>query len=185
MAEDGVDTSNTSIRHFGGEQVKWGLWAANLERLEVLFRSSKAAPLDPSLYKDGWAALSQGSSGAIKSFIDEHDPSMPLVRALSAYLLRFSDFNDGLGSIDRSLLGAGTDEMKESAYTVGSAMAKGEPKNDLISDLVLFKRLVDLSRVTPDPWFRMEGDLRGMRSSLAQITDSGKEARARYSIQPL
>ncbi len=185
LTEDEVDTSDISVRYFGGEQVKWGLGTIRLEEFEVLFNTSIANPLDPKLYSDAWKAISQGSGEAIRSFIEEQDPSTPMVTALSTYLLRFPDFNGGLGSIERSLLGAGTDDMKKSAYTVGNAMAKGEPEADHIGDLILFKRLVDLSSVTPDPWFRIEGDPRRMRSSSAQITESGKEARARYSVKAL
>jgi hypothetical protein len=185
LTEDKVDTAGISIRYFGGEQVKWGLGAINVEELEVLFRSSMSDPFDPKFYSDAWKAISQSNGLAIKSFIEEQDQSNPMVAALSAYLLRFPDFNGGLGSIERSLLGAGTDELKKSAYTVGNAMAFGEPEADHIGDLLLFKRLVELSSVTPDPWFKMEGDPRRMRSSSAQITESGKEARARYSVQAL
>ena len=182
---DGVDTSGISVRYFDGQQVEWGLGAIRGEELESLYKSSEAVPLDTKLYSDAWSAISQGSGEAIKSFIEEHAPPFPMVRALSAYLLRFPDFNGGLGSIERSLLAAGTDEMKKSAYTVGNAMAMGEPKDDHVGDLILFKRLVELSGVEPDPWFKLEGNPRHMRSSSAQITETGKEARAKYSVQVL
>jgi hypothetical protein len=108
-----------------------------------------------------------------------------MAQALPAYLLRFPDFNDGVGSIERSLLGAGTLEMKNAAYTVGTAMALGEPERDRIGDLILFKRLIALSRIEPDPWFILEGNMQHMRSCLAQITESGKAARAKYSVEVL
>jgi len=105
--------------------------------------------------------------------------------ALSAYLLRFPDFNGGLGSIERSLLGAGTEDMRKSAYTVGGAMAKGEPQNDHVGDMVLFKKLIELCRADSDRWFSLEGDPQHMSSCSVQLTESGKEARAKYSVQPL
>lgn len=182
---DGVDTSGISVRNFGGQQVKWSLGTIWVEEFESLYVSSEAAPLDAKLYSDAWSVISQGSGEAIKSFIKGEDPSTPMAKALSAYLLRFPDFNGGLGSIERALLGAGTIEMKKSAYTVGNAMALGEPANDQVGDLILFKTLVGLSGVEPDPWFKLEGNTRHMRSCSAQITESGKEARARYSVQSL
>lgn len=185
LTKDEVDTSGISVRYFGGEQVKWGLGTIRVEELEVLFSSSIAISFDPKLYNDAWEAISQGSGKAIESFIEAQDPSLPMVRALSAYLLRFPEFNGGIGSIERSLLEAGTDDMRKSAYTVGNAMANGKPDADHIGDLVLFSRLVELSGVSTDPWFRIEGDPRRMRSCLAQITQSGKEARAKYSAQVL
>jgi hypothetical protein len=99
--------------------------------------------------------------------------------------LRFPEFNGGLGSIERSLLGAGTIEMKKSAYTVGNAMALGEPENDQIGDQILFRKLVELSGAEPEPWFKIEGNPRHMRSCAAQITENGKLARAKYSVQLL
>ena len=185
LSLDKVDASGISVRHFGGDKAKWGLGALTVEEFESLYEFSATAPLDLRLYGDLWSVFSNGSGGAIKTIIEGRDKSTPLVKALSAYLLRFPDFNDGLGSIERALLGAGTDEMKKSAYTVGLAMACGGPTNDHVGDLILFKRLVELSGMASEPWFRLEGDMRNMRSSWAQITHSGKDACARYSVQPL
>ena len=182
---DGIDISGINMRNFSGQQVKWGLGTIGVEEFETLYKSSETTPFDTKLYGDAWGVISQGSGEAIKSFIEGQAPSTPMAKALSAYLLRFPDFNGGLGSIERSLLGAGTVDMKKSAYTVGNAMALGEPENDQVGDLILFKRLVELSRVAPDPWFKLEGNTRHMRTCLAQITESGKEARARYSVQVL
>jgi Domain of unknown function (DUF1835) len=179
---DGVDTSGISVRNFSGQQVKWGLGALQVEELESLYKYSEAAPFDTRLYRDAWTAISQGSGEAIKRFITGQNLPTPMAKALSAYLLRFPDFNSGLGSIERALLGAGTIEMKKSAYTVGNAMALGEPENDQVGDCLLFKKLVELSAAEPNPWFKLEGDSRHMRSCSAQITESGREARAKYSV---
>lgn len=182
---DEVDTTDIYVRVFGGEAVKWGLGTARVEEIEFLFKSSATEPLDAKLYNCVWNLISQSSSEAISNFIADQDPSTPLTRALSAYLLRFPEFNGGLGSIERALLGAGTVEMKKCGYTVGGAMALGEPSNDHFGDLLLFKRLVELSEVSPDPWFKLEGSTQHMRSSSAQITYSGKKARIKYSVQLL
>ena len=76
-------------------------------------------------------------------------------------------------------------KMKKAAYTVGAAMALGEPANDQGGDLTLFKRLVELSEVSPNPWFKLDGDTQHMRSCSAQLTDVGQEARDKYSVQLL
>lgn len=185
LAVDRVDTSGILIRHLAGSRPSWGLGAFGDEELQSLYLSSKAAPFDPALYAAAWKAISCGSGQAIKAFIDKNDPSGPTVRALSAYLLRFPDYNGGLGSIDRALLGAGTDVMRKSAYTVGNAMALGSPENDVIGDHFLFRRLVELCRHRPAPWFTLEGDPRTMRTCSVQLTESGREARERYSVQIL
>jgi hypothetical protein len=182
---DGVDTSGITVRNFSGHQVKWGLGTIRVEEFEPLYKNSEAAPFDAKLYSGAWNAISQSSGGAIKSVIQGQDPSTPMAPALSAYLLRFPEFNGGLGSIERSLLGAGTIEMKKSAYTVGNAMALGEPENDQIGDQILFRKLVELSGAEPEPWFKIEGNPRHMRSCSAQITENGKLARAKYSVQLL
>ena len=185
LARDEIDTSNFFIRTFDNEKVKWGLGVIRVEELGTLYMSSTAKPVDTRLYADVWKAISQGTGSEIDGFIAGHDSSNPIVRALSAYLLRLPEFNGGLGSIERALLGAGTLEMKSSAYTVGAAMALGDPANDNVGDLVLFQKLVELSEVSPNPWFKLEGDTRNMRSCSAQITDSGKQARTTYSVKLL
>lgn len=185
LADDGVDITGILARYFGGCQVKWGLGALRLEEMEDLYGASNAEPLDAQLFGDLCRAVSQGSGEAVRNFINERNTAPVFVKALSSYLLRFPQFNGGLGSIDRALLGAGTDQMKKSAYTIGSAMAKGMPEHDHIGDLILFKRLVELCGVTPDPWFRFEGDPRRMRSCSVRLTESGLKARARYSVQVL
>lgn len=184
LMSDGVDTSDISTRSFIGHQVRWGLGATRVEELELLYKNSEAAPLDTRLYCDAWSAISQGSAEEIKRFTKRQEPSSPMAQAFSAYLLRLPEFNGGLGSIERALLAGGTKEMKNSAYTVGDALAFGEPENDHIGDLVLFSKLVDLSRIRPNPWFNIEGDHREMRSCSAQITESGELARAKYAVQP-
>ncbi len=184
LALDNIDTSDFSVRYFSGEQVKWGLGTVNVERLEQLYASTDAEKIDHKLFCDAWKVLSTGSGTAIKTFIGERDPSTPLAKALAAYLLRFPEFNGGLGSIERALLGAGTDEMKKSAYTVGHAMVLGKPESDRIGDLILFKPLVSLCSEN-NPWFKVEGDSRNMRSCSAQITSSGKTARKKYSVEIL
>ncbi|RYG89646.1 DUF1835 domain-containing protein [Loktanella sp. IMCC34160] len=185
MTAEEINTSGISVRYFGGKQVKWGLGVLRVEELEDLYCSNTAESFDPEYFKDAWKAISAGSGEAISGLIEVNAPSTPMAKALSAYLLRFPRFNGGLGSIERSLLGAGTEEMKNAAYTVGNAMAKGEPPNDRIGDHVLFKRLVELCDETSAPWFRLEGDRRRMRSCSVQITESGKAARERYSVQGL
>lgn len=181
LALDNVDTTGFLVRYFSGEQVKWGLGTANVESLEQLYVSTEAEQIDHELFGDAWKVVSTGSGTAIKSFVGEREPSAPLLKALAAYLLRLPEFNGGLGSIERALLGSGTDEMKKSAYTVGYAMALGKPESDRIGDLILFKKLIELSN-EDDPWFRIEGDPRNMGSCSAQITPSGKAARKEYSV---
>ncbi len=182
---DRVDVSGILIRHLAGRRPSYGLRGIGDDELEALYLSSRAEPFDPVLYSAAWKAISSGSGQAIKAFIDENDPSGPMVKALSAYLLRFPDYNGGLGSIDRALLGAGTDVMRNSAYTVGNAMVLGPPENDTVGDHFLFRRLVELCHRGPDPWFTLEGDPRTMRSCSVQLTESGREARERYSVQIL
>lgn len=180
-----VDATDISIRGFSGPAVKWGLGAIRVEELESLHKSSAAERIDAKFYRDVWEVISQNSGEVIRTFVADQDPSTSVAKALSAYLLRLPEFNGGLGSIDRALLGAGTMDMKKAAYTVGSAMALGEPANDHVGDLILFKRLVELSAISPDPWFKLDGDTLHMRSCSAQITDSGQEARDKYSVQLL
>lgn len=182
LSRDGFDTTRIRLRHFDGDQVQWGLGGLGIEGFETLYPATTADPLDLDLYRGAWDAISHGTGGAVSEFIEGKDMAAPMTKALSAYLLRFPEFNGGLGSIDRALLGGGTEEMKKSAYTVGTAMALAEPENDSVGDLILFARLVELSAKIPDPWFKMEGDLRVMRGCCAQLTDSGRKARARYSV---
>lgn len=180
-----LDTKDISVRVFSGPAVKWGLGSIRVEELQALHKCSGAERIDAKLYRDVWGMISENSAEAISAFVADLNPSTSIAKALSAYLLRFPDFNGGLGSIDRALLGAGTLEMKNAAYTVGVAMALGEPANDLIGDLMLFKRLIELSTLSPDPWFKLDGDTHHMRSCSAQITASGQEARAKYSVKLL
>ncbi|MDA5094009.1 DUF1835 domain-containing protein [Aliiroseovarius sp. KMU-50] len=181
----GIETSDVLIRDLSGSQVRWGLGSVRAEELEAMYKSSEAVPIDTKLFSDAWNAISHGTGEAISRFIGELDASTPMAKALSAYLLRFPEFNSGLGSIERALLGSGTTEMKKSAFTVGTAMTLGGSESDVIGDWILFSRLVELSNVTVDPWFEIEGDPHHMRSCSAQITESGKEARVRYSVQVL
>lgn len=185
LALDEIDTNDILVRVFGGQTVKWGLGAIRVEELESLHKSSAAEPMNAKLYSGVWDVISQNSGDVINNFIAEKDLSTSIAKALSSYLLRFPEFNGGLGSVDRALLGAGRIEMKKAAYTVGNAMALGEPANDQVGDLMLFKRLVELSEVSPDPWFKLDGDTKHMRSCSAQITESGQEARDMYSVQLL
>lgn len=182
---DGIDPSNILIRDFSGQNVSWGLGSVRVEELAAIYESSEAVPIDTKFYSDAWIAISHGSGEAVKAFLCGLNESTSLAKSLSAYLLRFPVFNGGLGSIDRALLGAGTAKMKKSAYTVGTAMALGGAENDLVGDFILFRRLVELSRMTPDPWFEVEGDPHHMRSCSARLTESGKEARTRYAVQVL
>jgi hypothetical protein len=189
LKSDGVDTSELLLRDFSGPKTKWGLgWGLgvlSVEDLELLRNSISATPFDHKIYDDAWLAISKGSTAAMKRFIDDNDPSLPMVTAFSSLLLRYPEFNRNLGSFDRALLGAGTEEMKKSSYTVGNAMVRGMPETDQVGELPLFARLIDLGKAKPDPWFKLEGDLRISHRCSAQITDSGKEARARFSVQIL
>lgn len=182
LALDGIDTSGILVRSFGGQLVKWGLGAIRVKDVETLYTSTKAVPFDTKLYTDAWNAISQGSGEAINRFIAGQDSSIPMAIALSAYLHRFADFNDGLGSIERSLLRAGTCDPKNSAYIIGNAMGLGEAENDRVGDVILFRKLVELANTASEPWFKLEGDQRNIRGCSAQLTESGKEARAKYSI---
>ena len=185
LALDEVDTNDILVRVFGGEKLKWGLGAIRVEELESLYKSSAAQPMNAKLYSGIWDVISQSSGDVIENFITEKDLSTSIDRALSSYLLRFPEFNGGLGSVDRALLGAGRAEMDKATYTIGNAMALGEPANDQVGDLMLFKRLVELSEVSPDPWFKLDGDTKHMRSCSAQITESGQKARDMYTVQLL
>lgn len=180
-----VNINDISIRVFCGPTVKWGLGTIRVEELEALYRSRAAVRVDAKPYSEVWDLISQISVEKINAFVADHDPSTSIAKALSAYLLRFPEFNGGLSSIDRALLGAGTVEMKIAAYTVGGAMALFEPANDHVGDLMLFNRLVELSEISSDPWFKLDGDTQHMRRCSAQITDIGKEAREKYSVQLL
>lgn len=180
-----VDTSGISLRAFSGSAVKRGLGSVRVEELETLYDASTSVPVDNEFFAEVWRAISQSSGEPIDKLAKGLDPSTPFAKALSAYLLRFPEYNGGLGSIERSLLGAGTAEMRKSAFTVGTAMAKGEPPKDHIGDLLLFSRLVELSNASPDPWFNLEGDTRQMRTCSAQITESGIDARIHFSVQLL
>lgn len=180
-----LHTNEMSIRGLRGPALKWGLGATRVDEFQVLYKSSTAERIDAKLYSGVWDVISENSAQVVSDFVIGLDPSTPIASALSAYLLRFPEINGGLGSLDRALLRAGTMEMKKAAYTVGPAMAFFEPANDHVGDLMLFKRLVELSAVSPDPWFKLDGDIRHMRSCSAQITDSGQEARDKYSVQLL
>lgn len=180
-----VATNHISVRHFGDPSVQWGLGAVRAEAFVPLYRSSTAELIDADLYSGLWGVISQHSPELINDVISSQNPDSAIASALSAYLLRFPEFNRGLGSIDRALLGAGTTKMSKASRTVGSAMALGEPVNDRIDDVTLFKRLVELSEVQPDPWFKLEGDVQTMRGCSAQITGSGQEARSTFSVRRL
>lgn len=182
LALDGIDTSCILVRSFGEPLVKWGLGAIRIEDVETLYTSTEAVPSDLKLYSDAWIAISQGSGEAINRFIAGQDSSQVTVNALSAYLLRFADFNAGLGSIERSLLRAGTCDLKNAAYIIGNAIGLGEPENDQVGDVIIFRKLVELATTTSDPWFKLEGDQREIRGCSAQLTESGKTARAKYFI---
>ena len=178
-------TDQISVRHFGGPSVQRGLGAVRAGAFLPLYRSSTAEPINAELYSDLWDVVSRNSPQLINDFIASQNPAPAIASALSAYLLRFPEFNRGLGSIDRGLLGACTTKMSKASRIVGSAMALGEPVNDRIDDVALFKRLVELSQVRPNPWFKLESDIRNMRACSAQITESGQEARSTFSVRPL
>lgn len=182
LSLDRVDTSGISIRHFDGSEMKWGLGVLRVEELENLYKSNHSIAVDTNLYDQLWEALSQGSGNAIDSLLKKQDLSASIAKTLSTYLLRFPDFNGGLGSIERSLLGSCTTKMKKSAHTIANAMAWGEPENDCIGDLLLFRKLVEMSEVVPDPWFKFEGNTRYMRSCWVQLTESGRDARLSFSV---
>ena len=180
-----VNTNAISMRVFCGPAVSLGLGAIRVEDLQRLYKSAKVEGIDAKLYGAVWDVISENSGAAINALVAEQDSSTSIAKALSAYLLRFPEFNGGLGSIDRALLGAGTMDMKKATYTVGNAMALGEPANDHVGDLMLFKRLVELSDASPDPWFKLDGDTRHMRTCSAQLTGSGRDALEDYSVRRL
>jgi len=185
LSVDSVATNHISVRHLGDPSVQWSLGAVRAEAFVPLYRSSTAEPMNAELYSGLWDVVSRNSPQLINDFISSQNPAPAIASALSAYLLRFPEFNRGLGSIDRALLGAGTTKMSKASRTVGSAMALGEPVNDRIDDVILFKRLVELAEVRPDPWFKLEGDVQTMRGCSAQITESGQDARSTFSVRLL
>jgi hypothetical protein len=184
LKASGADVSVIRIRHVTGKFAHEGLRGLAQDELEACYEAVEAIEVDWRVYDEAWQAVSIGAGRAIEPFLQSSDIPVAMSEALTTYLIRFPEFGGGLGSMDRALLGAGTTEMKPSACTVGKAMALGEPRNDVIGDMILFSRLIELGQ-RPDPWFRIEGDTRRMRSCTAQITANGKAAIEEYAVERL
>ena len=182
---EGVDLGPVKLLQFGQQEAPLGLGPEGAERLADLSNRITPADIDLDLYRDAWRAISQDSAAAIHAFITEHCPSLPLVKALSNYLLRYAEFNEGLGSIDRALLAAGSTEFRHAGRVIGRAMALGKPELDTVSDLLLLRRLVDLIDAQDEPWFEWRGERIAMRDCEIRLSAAGLSACSRYEIEPL
>ncbi|MBM7069319.1 DUF1835 domain-containing protein [Actibacterium sp. 188UL27-1] len=184
LVQERVDLTTLSIRLFHTNTDDRGLRFCHMEDLGGVYRASDLIPVGLPYFEHAWISISHRSVQKVEKWISTQDPGDFITKALRSFLLRFPYFNNGLGSIDRRLLAAGTTDMKKASYTVGTAMTYGEPQNDAIGDIVLFKRLVELGTKQPDPWFDLSGDTNHLRSCDTKLTDSGVAARTTYSIQP-
>ncbi|MFY0596095.1 MAG: DUF1835 domain-containing protein [Cognatishimia sp.] len=174
---ENFDPGSIAIREFSSDKRLWGLGVLKEEEISELYSQCNAEKIDASSYAKAWKALSSGSSDAVSKFAEGQGGKSILGNAFKAYALRFPECNGGVGSIDRRLLMAGSEEMRKSAHTIGRAMAAGGvDERDYVGDLFLFRRLVELSQA-PRPWFELVGDLSTMRTSSAKLTTEGRAIR--------
>lgn len=181
----GVKLDNCRVRQMTNQDCELGLGCLDFKRLGEILDDTDAVEIDTDLYREAWHVLAGQKAENINEFVHGKDASEPITKAFGAFLLRFPEFNGGLGSIDRALLGAGSEEVRKSGYTIGTAMALGEPTIDRIGDWILSKRLVELSEVQNSPWFEIEGDPRTLRHCSVWLTASGQQAKQHFLVKSL
>ncbi|MCG3267635.1 DUF1835 domain-containing protein [Yoonia sp. I 8.24] len=181
----GVSFHKCKVRQMTYQDTDLGLGVLDFKRLGEIADRTDTVAINAGLYREAWHVLEEQTGARVNEFVFNANADEPIARAFAAFLMRFPEFNGGLGSIERALLGAGNIEMRKFPYTVGTAMAFGEPTIDVIGDWLLSKRLVELSKVQSSPWFEVEGDLRKPRFCNARLTASGDQARRQFSVKTL
>lgn len=153
---------------------------------ELLTNRPEALPLsqqEVALLRKAWTALTASSKNDLKAFVDNRTGSPILYDALSAFLLRYPNERNGLGSIVTKILQNANSEWTGAARIVGPSMFP-KVKNeiaapewlDFIGDGILFEHLKQLAAPSlTSPCIEMRGDTKQMRSCEVRITKFGRD----------
>lgn len=179
---EGVDLGHCKLRQVTDVDAENGLGVLDVSRMAEI-NAAVPSSINVELYCRAWDAIADGTAGAINNFVRCTDADEPITMALEAYLLRFPEFNGGLGSIDRVLLSSGTAEMGSVDRIAMTVCSRCEPKLDNFGHLLLANRIVELSRVPTSPWFEIEGDLQRVSQCNVRLTENGLATREKFEVK--
>lgn len=125
-------------------------------------------------YRAAWAALTSPNPAHIEQFSEANPAANQwLKQAMKLLLRRYPDKRSGMFWWDSALLREVRAHGPKAARIVGYTMGEAYDDADLVGDLYLFGRLLQLGDSLPAPLLEITGDRTNMRDVEAKLTPFG------------
>lgn len=160
----------------------WPIWGTGLLKPEQMQQHPPAEPVSAQTVTELerlWERVTSPDPAGLLAVMAEKSPHLPHGRAaLKLHLLRYPDYQTGLGRWESGLLQSTKKLGPRATRIIGEVMGTNYDV-DLMGDAVLFSRLHNLARPDlPHPLVTLSGDPHDMRNCQVALTAAGESVLA-------